>query len=163
MHAGELDNIQIDARDFEAGSSNVLVVSFTVNGMTAQRSITFTGECAPINTINAEYKAVLDGRMLLVLRSAQSWLDTVLFFTSADLNLLLLIALLSSGLPHYLPCMTLVIVKIHPFFNTAFDSETCTTQIVSLLSTSQMSVPVKSSLLIFLRGVDGTCKLRGYL
>ena len=48
MHAGELGNIQIDARDFEAGSSNVLVVSFTANGLTAERSITFSGERAPI-------------------------------------------------------------------------------------------------------------------
>ena len=53
MHActyytGELNNIQIDARDFDAGSSNVLVISFTVNGLTAERSVTFTGEYAPI-------------------------------------------------------------------------------------------------------------------
>ena len=48
LYAGELDNIQIDARDFDAGSSNVLEVAFTVNGLTTQRSITFTGKCAHI-------------------------------------------------------------------------------------------------------------------
>ena len=44
------------------------------------------------------------------LRSAQSLLDRsgIWFFSSADINLLLLIALSSSGLPHYMPCMTLV-------------------------------------------------------
>ena len=48
LYTGELDNIQIDARDFDAGSSNVLVISFTANGLTAERSVTFTGEYAPI-------------------------------------------------------------------------------------------------------------------
>lgn len=47
LYTGELDNIQIDARDFDAGSSNMLVISFTANGLTAEQSITFTGEYAP--------------------------------------------------------------------------------------------------------------------
>ena len=44
-YAGELDKIEVNVRDFDAGSSNVLVISFTKNGLTAQSSITFTGEC----------------------------------------------------------------------------------------------------------------------
>ena len=49
MYAGELDKIEIDARDFDAESINVLVISITVNGQTAQRSVNFTGECAYIS------------------------------------------------------------------------------------------------------------------
>ena len=49
VYAGELDKIEIDARDFDAESINVLVISITVNGQTAQRSVNFTGECAYIS------------------------------------------------------------------------------------------------------------------
>ena len=49
IYAGELDKIEIDARDFDAGSINVLVISITVNGQTAQRSVNFTGEFAYIS------------------------------------------------------------------------------------------------------------------
>ena len=44
LYTGELDNIEIDARDFEADFSNILTVSFTKNGLTAQQVITFTGK-----------------------------------------------------------------------------------------------------------------------
>lgn len=41
--AGELDGIQIDVSTFAPGSTNVLVVSFTKNGLTAQQTLTFSG------------------------------------------------------------------------------------------------------------------------
>ena len=44
LYVGELDSIQIDAKDFHAGSSNILVISFTANGLTAEQSIAFKGE-----------------------------------------------------------------------------------------------------------------------
>lgn len=43
-YTGDLGNIQINARDFEPGSSHVLEVSFSVDGMTSQtQRITFAG------------------------------------------------------------------------------------------------------------------------
>ena len=50
---------------------------------------------------------------LLRLQSAQSRLDrSVWFFSFTDINLLLHIALSSSGSPHYMLCMTLVNTKV---------------------------------------------------
>ena len=45
VYAGELDKIEIDTSNFDDGSVNVLVISFTTNGQTGQRTITFLGEC----------------------------------------------------------------------------------------------------------------------
>ena len=49
VYAGELDKIEIDTSNFDDGSVNVLVISFTTNGQTGQRTITFLGECASMH------------------------------------------------------------------------------------------------------------------
>ena len=50
-----------------------------------------------------------DGRQLKTVSQAMEICMKIKFFSSTDINLLLLIALSSSGSPHYMPCMTLVI------------------------------------------------------
>ena len=70
----------------------------------------------PPKSLGTRYKAIsYDGHQLKTASQATVCpvaIRTVWFFTSADINLLLLIAtcLSSSGLPHYMPCMTLVLL-----------------------------------------------------
>ena len=78
LYTGELDKIEIDASDFDAGSSNVLVVSFTANGLTTQRSITFTGKCANTIIIRNNIMSLLNSEYIR-LASYQNQFPTIFF------------------------------------------------------------------------------------